>query len=138
VPLYVVALASDSDAGLLPAGSVLIDSSNELFRENEQMTRELLRSRESIDAIVHLRNQMDWYIRQFEEMRVTVAKLVQDNQQSQIRLNQTTVELELIYNSNSWKLLNRIWQVRDALLPPGSVRRRWMKSLLKIVASDSK
>jgi hypothetical protein len=71
-------------------------------------------------------------------MRVTVAKLVQDNQQSQIRLNQTAVELELIYNSNSWKLLNRIWQVRDALLPPGSVRRRWMKSLLKIVASDSK
>jgi SAM-dependent methyltransferase len=138
VPLYVVALASDSDAGLLPAGSVLIDSSNELFRENEQMTRELLRSRESIDAIVHLRNQMDWYIRQFEDMRVTVAKLVQDNQQSQIRLNQTAVELELIYNSNSWKLLNRIWQVRDALLPPGSVRRRWMKSLLKIVASDSK
>jgi SAM-dependent methyltransferase len=138
VPLYIIGLASDSDAALLPAGSILIDSSNELFKENEQMIRELLRSRESIDAIIQLRNELDWHVRQFEELRTSVTRLMLDNQNAQIRLHQTNVELEAIYSSNSWKLLNRIWQVRDSLFPQESVRRRWMKKLLNFAAADSK
>jgi len=138
VPLYIVALASDSAAALPPAGSILIDSSNELFKENEQMIRELLRSKESIDAIVQLRNELDWHVRQFEELRASVTKLMLDNQNAQIRLQQTNVELEAIYNSNSWKLLNRIWQIRDSLFPHESSRRRWMKRLLNFAATDSK
>jgi hypothetical protein len=136
VPLYIVALASDSEETLLPTSSILIDSSNELFKENQQMVRELLRSRESIDAIIQLRNELDWYVSEFEKVRESVSKLMLDNYNSQVRLEQTNVELAAIYSSNSWKLLNRIWQFRDRLLPQGSLRRRWMKKLVSLAGTE--
>ena len=59
-----------------------------------------------------------------------------DNYNSQVRLEQTNVELAAIYNGNSWKLLNRIWQLRDRLLPQGSFRRRWMKKLVSLAGTE--
>jgi len=137
VPLYIVALASDSEETLLPASSILIDSSNELFKENQQLVRELLRSKESVDAIIQLRNELDWYVSEFEKVRESVNKLMLDNYNTQTRLTQTNVELAAIYNSNSWKLLNRIWQYRDRLLPQGSHRRQWMRKIIKFGGPDS-
>jgi len=128
VPVYIVALASDSTDTLIPAGSVLIDSSNEL----------LLETRESVDEIISLREDLDRHMRRLDEMHRSVSTLNSDLQATQTRMNHTSAELESIYSSNTWKVLNEMWRIRDGLLPPASRRRQLLQRLLTFIVPDSK
>ena len=108
VPLYVIALASDSRAPLSDSGTMLVDYSDEMLKEKDRAIRELLGSKtsheealkwqetqlkENDEAIASLEEAIKWHEQQAGNLKETIASLDQASAwyQSQVRDLQNTV-----------------------------------------------
>ena len=108
VPVYIIALASDSRAPLPDSGSVLVDYSDELLKEKDRAIRELLESKSSQEealtwqetqlkendkVIASLEEAIKWHEKQARNFEETIASLDQATAwyQSQVRDLQNTV-----------------------------------------------
>lgn len=69
VPLYFIALASDSPATAVDEGSVLVDHSNELLKDKDRAIRELVETKFSQTEA------LQWRERQLEDRERTIASL---------------------------------------------------------------
>ena len=108
VPLYVIALASDSRAPLPDSGSVLVDYSDEMLKEKDRAIRGLLESKtsheealrwqeaqlkEDDEAIASLEEAIKWHEQQAGDLKEAIASLDQATAwyQSHVRDLQNTV-----------------------------------------------
>jgi SAM-dependent methyltransferase len=73
VPLYFIAVASDQDCVISPSGSILLDESDSLFKEN---VRELERQvRERAATIASLEQALNWREAKISELEAQIGEL---------------------------------------------------------------
>jgi glycosyltransferase involved in cell wall biosynthesis len=78
------------------------------------------------------------YVNAFYNISEEIQNLKSDLSNKEIHIkdienkyNEINNQLAHIYNSHGWKVLLRYYKIRDAILPEGSMRRKYFKIILK-------
>jgi len=153
VPPGLIAVASDSDAGIAEYGSTLVDVSNELIQQKETKITELGRERERLLSDKenlsrdkeNLLGERETLLKYAAELRAALEsyqqaalqhgrELAEKDEQLRAAVESREVELNLIYTSFAWKLIQGYRGAKEKLLTPGTRRRRlyeWALAILK-------
>jgi O-antigen biosynthesis protein len=160
IPLYYVAVASNSSHLEDFPASTLVDIDNELLRSmsdavkwrEEQITvlktglkwreEQVERLEKDVSWMVSVMNDLKkahasdqealaWRAEQVEYFEKETATLTSQLHKTQHQLNQSNEQLAAIHESSGWKFILRLRHFRDRLMPEGSSRRRLFEKLVK-------
>jgi GT2 family glycosyltransferase/2-polyprenyl-3-methyl-5-hydroxy-6-metoxy-1,4-benzoquinol methylase len=106
-------------------------------KEIEDLNLEIVTLKGKYDKEIKNREQIIENITKEKDAEIENLQFALSNKESYIKdiedkYNDINNQLAHIYNSHGWKMLLRYYKIRDAILPEGSMRRRFFKVILKL------
>jgi len=102
---------------------------------SEDLRSRLLQSQERIAGLDQHIGQLD---HRLAEMKTQNESMLSINRGKEAELALVRTELELIKQSDFWKVASRYWRLRDQILPTGSRRRRLLKRIFRFIKSGGR
>lgn len=107
--------------------------SSEIERVNAELEKVGTWGQRTDKELNETRKQLNQKNEELDEMREKMSRIIWDLGKAREQMNLLSAELNHIYNSRSWRIMTRVWKVRDKVLPVGGKRRRVLKMSMKAV-----